>query len=39
VRKALQQQADGKGEIEWDFHSIDSTTVRLQYVASAVGGK
>jgi transposase len=39
VLEALQQQSDAKGEIDWEKHSVDSTSIRAhQHAAGAKGG-
>jgi transposase len=39
VLEALQQQADAAGELDWEVHFVDGTTVRAhQHAAGAKGG-
>src|SRR5512138_427639 len=39
IFQALQQQADIKGEINWEVHSVDGTVIRAhQHAAGAKGG-
>lgn len=39
VLKELQTQKDGSGEVGWEIHFVDSTTVRAhQHAAGAKGG-
>lgn len=39
VLKELQKQKDGSGEVGWEIHFVDSTTVRAhQHAAGAKGG-
>jgi transposase len=39
VLKELQKEKDGRGEVGWEIHFVDSTTVRAhQHAAGAKGG-
>lgn len=39
ILEALQQQADAAGELDWEVHFVDGTTVRAhQHAAGAKGG-